>query len=58
MVKLIDFVYYMLSTIYVFILGLLWGAYIEGADIPLFVLIPSTVCILGWTIKVFFEIRE
>lgn len=56
--KLNDFIYYMLSVMYVLVLGILWGAYIEGAKIPLVALILSTVCIIGWSIKVFFEIKE
>lgn len=56
--KSTDFIYYMICMMYVLVLGMMWGAYIEGAEIPLFVLIPSTICIVGWVIKVFFEIKE
>lgn len=56
--KLNDFIYYMFCITYTLVLGILWGAYIEGAKIPLFVLIPSTICIISWAIKVFFEIKE
>ena len=56
--KLNDFIYYMICIMYVLVLGILWGAYIEGAKIPLFVLVPLTICIIGWVIKTFFEIKE
>lgn len=56
--KLNDFIYYMLCIMYVLVLGMLWGGYIAGAKIPLFVLIPSTVFIIGGSIKAFFDIRE
>ena len=56
--KLIKFIYYMATIIDVLILGILWGAYIEGAEIPLFALTPATACLISWVIIAFFAIKE
>lgn len=56
--KILHFIQFMFCIAYVLCVGILWGGYIAGEEIPLFVLISLTIYIIGWAIKTFFEIKE
>ena len=56
--KVIDFIYYIITTLYVLFLGILWGGYIAGIAIPLWVLICISIGIICFVVDTFFWIKE
>lgn len=56
--KIVDFIYYIISTLYVSFLGILWGGYIAGEAMPLWLLISMSIFMICFVVDTFFRIKE